>query len=90
LAALADGEGRRTAVTAFLPYIPERQLYAAVLFAPKMIREGTPPGLANWKAARHYGVSTSDVAHYTGLVAGRAKGARGRRRDYGDLGPRFR
>ncbi len=68
-----------------LPYIPDKRLYAAVQFALKMIREGTPPGLANWKAARYYRIDTSEVAHYTGMVAGRTKARR-----YGDLGPRFR
>ena len=73
LATAADGMG-------LLPYIPHKSLFAAVQFALKMIRQGTPPGVANWRAASYYGVPVPDVAHYTGMVAGRAKATRGQHR----------
>jgi hypothetical protein len=51
-------------------YIPDKQLYAAVMFARRMIREGTPPGVANTRAAGYYGVSIHDVARYVGQAGG--------------------
>lgn len=56
-----------------MDFIPDKRLYAAVMFARKMMREGTPPGVANTRAANYYGVSVQDVAHYTGQVGGRSK-----------------
>jgi hypothetical protein len=53
-----------------MDYIPNKTLYKAVMFARKMIREGTPPGLAITRAATYYGVGVSDVAHYTGQAGG--------------------
>jgi hypothetical protein len=55
-----------------MDYIPDRTLFNAVMFARRMIREGTPPGVANTRAADYYGVSVQDVAHYTGQVGGRS------------------
>lgn len=52
-----------------MDYIPDKTLFKAVMFARKMMREGTPPGVANTRAAQYYRVSVSDVAHYTGQVA---------------------
>lgn len=57
-----------------MDYIPDKRLYVAVMFALKMMREGTPPGVANTRAANHYGVAVQDVAHYTGQVGGRSGG----------------
>ena len=54
-------------------YIPDKDLYAAVMFARKMIRQGTPAGLANYKAARYYGVDSSDVAHFVGQAGRRSR-----------------
>ncbi len=62
-----------------MDYIPDRALFAAVMFARKMIREGLPAGIANHRAANYYGVSTHDVAHYVGQVG--ATCARRRRRN---------
>jgi len=59
-----------------MDYIPDKKLYAAVKFARKMIREGTRPQIANTRAAKYYGFSVSDVAHYTGQTAGRIAGIR--------------
>jgi hypothetical protein len=54
-----------------MDYIPDKALFAAVMFARKMMREGTPPGIANTRAANYYAVSVQDVAHYIGQVGGR-------------------
>lgn len=53
-----------------MDYIADRTLYAAVMFARRMIREGTPAGVANTRAARYYGYPVSHVAHYVGQAAG--------------------
>ena len=57
-----------------MDYITNKTLLKAVMFARTMIRKGTPPGLANYRAAKHYGVSVSSVAHYVGQTAGTVKG----------------
>lgn len=62
-----------------MDFIPDKSLYAAVMFARKMMREGTPPGVANNRAAQYYGVSVQDVAHYTGQAGGRSNARRRRR-----------
>jgi hypothetical protein len=36
-----------------MDYIDDKQVFKAVMFARKMIREGTPPGAANKTAARY-------------------------------------
>jgi hypothetical protein len=59
-----------------MDFIPDKKLYAAVMFARKMIRGGTPPQVANSRAAEYYAVSVSDVAHYTGQTAGRIAAVR--------------
>jgi hypothetical protein len=51
-----------------MEYIPNKRLFAAVMFARRMMREGVPPGVANTRAANYYQVAVSDVAHYTGQV----------------------
>jgi hypothetical protein len=56
-----------------MPYIPNRQLYLAVMFARRMMREGTPPGIANARAADYYSVSVTDVARHTGQVGAPAR-----------------
>jgi hypothetical protein len=55
-----------------MDYIPDKTLFAAVMFARRMIREGTRPGLAITRAANYYRVSVQDVAHHTGQAAGRS------------------
>lgn len=61
-----------------MDYIPDKQLYAAVMFARMMIREGTPPGVAIIRAANHYGYETKQVAHYVGQAGGTYAHRRGR------------
>ena len=55
---------------------PGKALFAAVLFARRMLRDGTPPGAATAVAADYYGVAVSQVAHYTGQAAGTYTGRR--------------
>ncbi|HEY7427513.1 MAG TPA: hypothetical protein VH682_24980 [Gemmataceae bacterium] len=55
-----------------LDYIADRTVYAAVMFALKMMHQGTPPAIANSRAADYYGVAVQDVAHYTGQAGGRS------------------
>jgi hypothetical protein len=62
-----------------MDFIPDKRLYAAVMFALRMIREGRPPGVANTRAAIYFEVSVHDVAHYTGQVGGRSKSRKRRR-----------
>lgn len=57
-----------------IDYIPDKTLFKAVMFARKMMRRGTPPSIANARAAKYYGVSVHEVAHYTGQVGGRIRG----------------
>ena len=59
-----------------MDYISDKTLYKSVMFARKMIREGKQPRIANSRAAKYYGVSVSDVAHFTGQTAGRIAGKR--------------
>ena len=59
-----------------MDYIPDRTLFKAVMFARKMIREGTPAATANYRAANYYKVSVSDVAHYSGQAGGTSRGRR--------------
>lgn len=53
-----------------MDYIPDPTLYRAVMFARKMIRDGTPPGVAISRAAGYYKVNVTDVARYTGQTGG--------------------
>ena len=59
-----------------MDFIPDKDLFAAVMFARKMIREGENPGKANYVAANYYGFSVEQVAHYTGQTAGTTAGRR--------------
>ncbi len=49
-----------------MDYIADTALYKAVMFAKKMIGEGTPSGIAITRAARYYGVHVSAVSKQTG------------------------
>jgi hypothetical protein len=60
--------------TYLMDFIPNKTLLSAVMFARRMIRQGTPPGLANYRAAKYYHVPVSSVAYYVGQVAGTVKG----------------
>jgi hypothetical protein len=66
-------DGRREYL---IDFIPDRQLYCAVMFALRMIREGTPPGLAIWRAASYYRREITAVAHYVGQAGGTCSGRR--------------
>lgn len=48
-----------------MEFIADKDTFKAVMFAKKMIGQGTPAGLAIYKAARYYGVDQADVAYYT-------------------------
>jgi len=52
-----------------MDFIPDKTLFKAVMFARKMMRDGTPPGVANSRAAAYYGFQVHQGAHYTGQVA---------------------
>ena len=39
----------------------EKDLFKATQFAKRMIDDGTPVGLAHYKAGQYYGYSASDV-----------------------------
>jgi len=52
----------------YMDYIPNKTLFKAVMFSRKMIRDGLPAGLANCRAAKYYGVNSSEVARYVGQV----------------------
>lgn len=56
-----------------MDYIPDKTLYAAVMFACKMIREGESAPLAMSIAANYYGVARSDVNFYVSQRSGRRK-----------------
>ena len=63
-----------------MPYIKDKALYAAVMFARKLIREdGVPPGAAIVRAAKYYDVWRGDVAHFVGIAASRVKARKARR-----------
>lgn len=53
-----------------MDYIPDKNLFKAVMFARDMIRNGTSPGMANAIAARHYRYRVGEVARYVGQVGG--------------------
>ena len=63
-----------------MDYIKDKTLFKAVMFARKMIRDGTPVGLAEYKAARYYGVKKSDVSFYVSQTGGRVNGIKRNRR----------
>lgn len=53
-----------------MDFIPDKDLFKAVSFSRKMIREGMSPGLAHKKAADYYKVSKAEVAKFVGQFAG--------------------
>jgi hypothetical protein len=59
-------EPRRPQTQYGMDYIPDKQLFAAVMFARKMIAEGTPPEIAISRAAYYRRKPECDVAHYVG------------------------
>jgi len=59
-----------------MDYIGDKDLFRAVMFARKMMRNGTEPAIAIRRAARYYDVDASDVGHYCAQVAGRINAER--------------
>lgn len=53
-----------------MDFIPDKNLFKAVMFSRDMIRGGTRPQIAHHRAAKYYGVNPSDVARYVGQAAG--------------------
>jgi hypothetical protein len=53
-----------------MDFIPDKNLFKAVMFARDMIRDGTPAGVAISRAARYYGYESNEVARYVGQAAG--------------------
>jgi hypothetical protein len=62
-----------------MDYIEDKELYKAVMFARKMIRQGKKPAIANSRAAQYYRLPVSDVAKYTGQTGGRVAAAQKKR-----------
>lgn len=61
-------------------FIPDKALYAAVMFARMMIREKqVAPAKAIFRAAEYYEVDQADVAHYVGKVANAVKNSYSRK-----------
>lgn len=54
-----------------MDYIPDPDVYKAVMYARDMIRKGVKPQIAIRKASFHYHVDAKDTAHYVGQCAGR-------------------
>lgn len=65
--------------TGLADYISDKNIFAATMFARKMISDGTAPGLAIYKAARYYRVNESEVAKYVGQHAGRVNAERNKK-----------
>ena len=64
-----------------MPFIPNKTLFTAVMWARKMIREKElPPGMAIARAARHYNVRQRDIGHHVGIAASRVKARKALRR----------
>ena len=72
------GDGKRVYA---MDYINDKSVYAAVMFARKMIRKGTPAPVAIRRAANYYHVDVRSVAHYVGQVGGTVAGRRRRKRE---------
>lgn len=56
-----------------MDFIPNKTLFKAVMFSRDMMRRGTRPAVANYRAAQYYRVDVTDVAKFTGQVASRVK-----------------
>lgn len=54
-----------------MDYIADKDVYKAVMFACKMMRNGTSANNAIRKASMYYDVDMSDVAKYVGQRGGR-------------------
>jgi len=56
-----------------MDFIPDKEVYKAVMFARNMIRQGKAVSIAIRRASYYYDVDMSDVAHYVGQCGGRKK-----------------
>ena len=63
-----------------MDYIPDKNLYKAVMFARQMRRDGRTAENAIRIASKYYDVDMSDVAHYMGQVGGRKKSEKSNRK----------
>lgn len=60
-----------------MDYIPDKDLFKAVMLARKMIRGGKSPQIAITRAANYYRKNPSAVAFYVGQAGGRKKAKEG-------------
>jgi recombinational DNA repair protein RecR len=56
-----------------MDYIPNKDVYKAVMFACKMRREGVSVENAIRRASKYYDVDMSEVAHYMGQRGSRKR-----------------
>jgi len=56
-----------------LPYIADKELFKAVMFALSLKKDGLSIPLAVCRAAKYYGVKQTDVAYYVGAKGGRKR-----------------
>ena len=54
-----------------MDYIDDKDLYKAVMFARKMIRDGTYPSHAIRKTSKYYKRDMGDIARYVGQCGAR-------------------
>ena len=59
-----------------MDYIDDKTLFLAVMFARKMIREGTPAQKAIRVASRYYKKDMSDIARFVGQCGARVSNER--------------
>ena len=63
-----------------LPHIDDINLYYAVMYARRLIRErSAPPAAAIARAAWYYDAMRCDVARFVGMAAARVKARKARR-----------
>jgi hypothetical protein len=55
-----------------MDFIPDKELFKAVMFARQMIKQGLSVDIACYRAATYYGFQTHEVAHYIGQRGGRS------------------
>lgn len=55
-----------------MDFIPDKELFKAVMFARQMIKQGPRVDIACYRAATYYGFQTCEVAHYIGQRGGRS------------------
>lgn len=63
-----------------MDFIPDETLFKAVMYARRLMKRGTPPAIANTRAAKYYGVSVTEVTRHTGQTGGRVASKRKKKR----------